>query len=152
MTFLHALRSSEAVGLKANNIVGDRLVVKRLKGSKPVDDALIAHDNLLLNERDALIALARRTRANQKLFPICARTFQRWIHRYGEAAGLPQLWCHPHTLKHSILTYLRESMGLDELQDRSGHVSLDSLRVYLKPDKAATDRQVDEALHRVAFV
>lgn len=132
--------------------MGERLVLKRLKGSKPVDDALIEHENPLLNERDALIALARRTRGNQKLFPITRRTFQRWIHRYGERAGLPELWCHPHTLKHSILTYLRETMDLDELQDRSGHVSLDSLRVYLKPDKAATDRQVDAALRGVAFV
>jgi integrase len=152
VTFLHALRNSEAVGLKAHNVVGERLVVKRKKGSNPVDDELYVSDNPLLNEREALIALARRTRGNQKLFPICERTFQRWVHRYGAAAGLPELWAHPHTLKHSILTYLRQTMGLDEVQDRSGHVSLDSLRIYLKPDKAATDQQVRDALNRVAFV
>ena len=71
------------------------------------------------------------------------------MHRYGEAAGLAELYSHPHTLKHSILTYLRETMALDELQDRSGHKSLDSLRVYLNPKKAVTDSMVRDALNRV---
>jgi integrase len=145
VTFIHALRASEAVGLKPSNVVGDKLKVKRLKNSNPVEDDLLEHTNPLLNERQAMIELALNTRPNQRLFPISSRTFQRRMHKYGELAGLTELYCHPHTLKHSILTYLRDTMDLDELQDRSGHKSLDSLRVYLNPKKVVTDRLVSDA-------
>lgn len=145
MTFLHALRASEAVGITAANIVGTKLVLKRLKKSRPVEDELLVHENPLLNERRAVIELCRRTRPNQRLFPICSRTFQRLMHTYGEAAGLPELYCHPHTLKHSVLTYLSDRMPLDKLQDRSGHVELGSLGMYLHPKKAVTEKLVNEA-------
>jgi len=146
VTFVHALRASEAVGLKPSNVVGEKLKVKRLKNSNPVEDDLLTHTNPLLNEREAMLRLVLNTRPNQRLFPMSSRTFQRRMHKYGELAGLTELYCHPHTLKHSILTYLRETMDLDELQDRSGHKSLDSLRVYLNPKKAVTDGQVSSAL------
>lgn len=146
MTFVHALRASEAVGITADNIVGTKLVLKRLKRSRPVEDELLEHANPLLNERAAVLALCRSTRAKQKLFPISARTFQRRMHTYGEAVGLPALYCHPHTLKHSILSYLAEHMRLDQLQARSGHVELGSLGVYLHPKKAETERLVAGAL------
>jgi len=145
VTFLHALRASEAVGLTAENVVGTKLTVKRLKGSRPVEDELLVHANPLLNERAAVLALCRQTRPKQKLFPICARTFQRRMHTYGEAAGLPELYCHPHTLKHSVLTYLSDRMPLDKLQDRSGHVELGSLGIYFHPKKAVTERLVNDA-------
>ena len=149
VAFVHALRSSEAVGLKASNIVGTKLVVKRLKHSNPVEDELWQDENPLLDERQALIDLCRKTRPNQRLFPITSRTFQRWVHRWGARAGLPELYCHPHTLKHSILDYLREKMPLEELQDRSGHKSLDSLRVYMHPKKAVVDQRVSVALKAI---
>lgn len=152
VTFIHALRASEAVGLKPSNVIGTKLVVKRLKNSKPVEDELLEHKNPLLNEREPLLALCRKTKQNQRLFSITSRTFQRWVHRYGERAGLEPLYCHPHALKHSILQYLRETMDLDELQDRSGHKSLDSLRVYLCPKKDITDRMVRDAFAAVPTV
>jgi len=147
ITFVHALRSSEAVGLRPSNVTANKLVLERKKHSNPVNDELHADKNPLLNERQALLDLCLKTPGNQRLFPISTRTFQRRMHLYGERAGLAELFSHPHTLKHSILTYLRETMDLDELQDRSGHKSLDSLRVYLSPKKTVTDRQVREALH-----
>jgi site-specific recombinase XerD len=145
LTFVHALRASETVGLKAENIVGTKLVVKRLKKSRPVEDELLVHANPLLNERESVIALCRNTRPKQRLFPISARTFQRRMHTYGEAAGLPALYCHPHTLKHSVLTYLAETMDVEQLQDRSGHVELGSLGIYLHPKKAVTEKLVSDA-------
>jgi integrase len=135
--------------LTAANVIGTKLKVKRKKNSNPVEDELLEHTNPLLNERQALIDLCARMPRNQKLFPMSTRTFQRKMHKYGELAGLPELYSHPHTLKHSILSYLRETMDLDELQDRSGHKSLDSLRVYLNPKKAVTDAMVHEALGSV---
>jgi integrase len=146
VTFIHALRASEAVGLKPSNVTNNKLVVERMKGSNPVNDELHADENPLLNERQALLDLVLKTPSNQRLFPMSTRTFQRKMHKYGKLAGLADLFSHPHTLKHSILTYLRESMDLDELQDRSGHKSLDSLRVYLNPKKAVTDGLVKAAL------
>lgn len=166
VAYLHALRAHEVVGgrvtwknkktkqkttaqylgLRPSNVIGTKLVVKRLKNSNPVEDELIAHENPLLNERLALIELCRITPPNQRLFPISARTFQRRMHTYGEAAGLPELYCHPHTLKHSIISYLRTKMDLDELQDRSGHKSLDSLKIYEHLDKATVDGKVSSAL------
>lgn len=149
VAFIHALRASEAVAITADNIIGTRLSLKRKKGSKPVDDELQVSDISLLNERGALIALARQTPGKQRLFPITTRTFQRKVHYYGAKAGLPEKWCHPHTLKHSILDHLLlTGMNLVEIQDRSGHVSLNSLRAYLHPKKAVTDRQVSERLQR----
>ncbi len=150
VTFIHALRASEAVGLTPANVVGGKLIAKRLKHSNPVEDDLLVHENPLLNERQALVDLCLKTPRNLKLFPITARTFQRWIHRFGDEAGLPELYCHPHTLKHSILDYLREKMPLEELQDRSGHKSLDSLRVYLHPKKAVVDGKVRAALGSIS--
>ena len=145
VTFVHALRASEAVALTASNVVGTKLVAKRLKKSRPVEDELLAHKNPLLNERRALLDLCRNTRPNQRLFPMSSRTFQRRMHTYGEAAGLPELYCHPHTLKHSVLTYLAQTMDVEQLQDRSGHVELGSLGIYLHPKKAVTERLVSEA-------
>lgn len=149
MTFVHALRASEAVAVTADNIVGTKLKLKRLKRSRPVEDDLLAHENPLLNERPALLKLCRSTAPSQRLFPISARTFQRRMHSYGEAAGLPELYCHPHTLKHSILSYLSDRMPLDKLQDRSGHVELGSLGIYLHPKKAVTEKLVNDALSEI---
>lgn len=147
VTFIHALRASETVALTPVNIVGTRISCARRKGSRPVDDELLESAMPELNEADALIALAKQTPRNQKLFPMTTRTFQRRVHYYGALAGLPAEWCHPHTLKHSILDHLHVTgMDLVELQDRSGHVGLDSLRVYLHPKKIATDAQVRERL------
>jgi site-specific recombinase XerD len=145
VTFVHALRASETVGLKASNVIGNKLKLKRLKKSRPVEDDLLVHRNPLLNERQAMIDLCRNTPRNQRLFPICSRTFQRRMHTYGEAAGLPELYCHPHTLKHSVLTYLAETMDVEQLQDRSGHVELGSLGIYLHPKKAVTEKLVNDA-------
>jgi integrase len=166
VAFLHALRAHEVVGgrvtwknkktkevktarylgLRPSNVIGTKLVVKRLKNSNPVEDELVAHANPLLNERRAMLDLCLITGRNQNLFPISARTFQRRMHYYGELAGLPELYCHPHTLKHSVLTHLLETMDLKDIQDRSGHKSLDSLSVYLHPKKAVIEQRVAEAL------
>jgi len=169
VAFLHALRAHEIVGgsvtwknkktnekktahypgLSASNVIGTKLVLKRLKNSNPVEDELVEHENPLLNERESLLALCRSTPGKQKLFPITARTFQRKMHLYGALAGLPELYCHPHTLKHSIIEYLRQNLPLEELQNRSGHKSLDSLSVYMHPKKTVVDEKVRVALGEI---
>jgi integrase len=133
-------------GLRASNVIGTKLVVKRLKNSNPVEDELDEHQNPLLNGRKALLELCRSTPPNQRLFPMTARTFQRRMHMYGERAGLPKLFCHPHTLKSSVIDHLRSNLSLEELQIFSGHKSLNSLSVYMNPKKSVVDAKVGRAL------
>ncbi len=133
-------------GLRASNVIGTKLVLKRLKNSNPVEDELDEHENPLLNGRKSLLELCRRTPPNQRLFPMSARTFQRRVHLYGERAGLPELFCHPHTLKSSMIDHLRPNLSLEELQIFSGHKSLNSLRVYMNPKKSEVDAKVGRAL------
>lgn len=147
LAFIHALRASEVVGIKPANIKGNRLSLPRKKHSNPVDDELLISEFPVLNVRQAVIGLALKTPSNQSLFNITTRTFQRWVHKAGALASLPEEWCHPHTLKHSILDHLHMTgMDLVQMQNRSGHKSLDSLRVYLHPKKVVTDALVGARL------
>jgi integrase len=151
-TFLHALRAHEAVGLTADNVVGDYLIVRRGKRSKPERAQLEVNDNPLLNERKAMIELAKNTRWNQKLFPMCTRTFQRRVHLYGALAGLSEVLAHPHTLKASILTHLdANGMSTRQIMDISGHKSLRSLEHYLHSNPTVSREKYRLALNVVAL-
>jgi integrase len=132
VAFNHHLRANEVVAITPSCIADGKLVMKRSKRSNPVDDELVAHGNPLFDERSAMLELAlKNARFNQRLFPVTTRTFQRWVNHAGELAGLPAMHCHPHILKHSSLRFLRRNgVDLDQLQARSGHKSLDSLKVY----------------------
>lgn len=132
-------------GLRPSNIIGNRLKVKRLKGSNPIDEELFESENSLLDVRKPVLIMVEKTHGNQKLFPVSARTFQRWIKAFGVAAGLPKAACHPHTMKSSALDYLREKMPLEELQIVSGHKNLNSLRVYLNPKKSVAAKKARAA-------
>jgi integrase len=147
VAFNHGLRAGEVVAITPACIADGKLVMGREKNSNEVCDDLVTHVNPLIDERQALLELAEKTPANQKLFPIATRTFQRWVKRAGKDAGLPALLCHPHTLKHSVLQFLRRNgLDVDQLQPRSGHKSVDSLNVYSGFERAETDELV-----RVAF-
>lgn len=147
VTFQHALRAHEAVGLTADNVVGDYLVVQRGKHSKPERAQLEVNDDPLLNERPALLALCRSTPRKHRLFPISTRTFQRRVHHYGELAGLSEILSHPHTLKASLLTHL-DANGLStrEIMDISGHKSLRSLEHYLHSNPTVSREKYRRAL------
>lgn len=150
VAFIHGLRASEVVAITPTCVADGKLVMPRKKKSNDVCDELVEHANLLISERAPLIELAAKTRFNQRLFPIVTRTFQRWVHEAGDSAGLPQLLCHPHTLKHSILHYLRRNgMDLDQLQPRSGHKSVDSLNIYSGFEREETEHLVKAAFDRI---
>jgi integrase len=150
VTFRYALRAHEAVGLRGDNVVGEHLVVRRGKRSKPVREPLWKHENPLLDVRQPMIDLALKKGKNQKLFPISTRTFQRRVHTYGALAGLPELLSHPHTLKHSLLTHLdANGMSTREIMDISGHKSLRSLEQYLHANPATSQAKYERALSGV---
>ena len=115
VTFNHGLRASEAVNLDSSNIVGDYLVVQRLKASRKTSQPLFD------DEKAELIELAKH---EGKFFPISKRTFERRMHTYGREAGIPEFKCHPHILKHTAgrLAY-QGGMGIPEIQKWLGHVN-----------------------------
>jgi type 1 fimbriae regulatory protein FimB len=122
-TFNHGLRASETTNLDRSNIQGNYLVVQRLKGSEKTTQPLMD------DERAAILALAS---SDKKFFPISKRTFERKMRRYGKAAGIPEVKCHPHALKHSCgrLAYLG-GMGIPEMQCWLGHKSGSNTLKYM---------------------
>jgi type 1 fimbriae regulatory protein FimB len=131
--FNHGLRVSEMLALSSSNIVGNFLVVQRLKGSKKTCQPLLP------SERDGLLKLAEKG-----LF--FAGEYRRRVHRkirkYGTAAGIPEFKLHAHTLKHTTgrLGY-EGGMGIPELQAYLGHVNGKNTMVYLE----ATEEQAASA-------
>jgi integrase len=124
VTFNHGLRISEALALTKDNLVGNFLVVQRLKGSRRTSQPLLP------SEREALLAL---TTVSGRFFPIDRRTADRRIKRYGKAAGIPAFKLHMHALKHTTgrLGY-EGGMGVPELQSYLGHVNGKNTMVYLE--------------------
>lgn len=54
VTYRHGLRASEALAIRRQDLEGGRLRKSRGKGSEPVDQPLLGHENPLLNEIDAV--------------------------------------------------------------------------------------------------
>lgn len=109
--FNHGLRASEAIALSNENLLGNCLVVQRLKRSMKTSQPLLD------SERDYLLALPAG-----RWFPMTRMTLWRRMQYYGAKANLDLSRCHPHALKHSAgrLAYLG-GMGLPELQTYLGH-------------------------------
>jgi hypothetical protein len=68
VTFNHGLRASEAVGFKADAVRDGRLRMRRLKHSLKTAQPLLEHADPLLNERAAVLELARKTGRIKPLF------------------------------------------------------------------------------------
>ena len=120
----HGLRVSELVSLDASNIIGNHLVVQRLKKSRRTTQPLLP------NEKDGLLALAQKS---GKFFPMSRYTVDRRIKEYGKKAGLPAFKCHAHALRHTTgrLGYLA-GIGIPEIQKYLGHVSGSNTLIYLE--------------------
>lgn len=120
----HGLRVSELVSLDASNIIGNHLVVQRLKKSRRTTQPLLP------NEKDGLLALAKKS---GKFFPMSRYTVDRRIKEYGKKAGLPAFKCHAHALRHTTgrLGYLA-GIGIPEIQKYLGHVSGSNTLIYLE--------------------
>ena len=132
--FNHGLRVSEMLALTSSNIVGDYLVVQRLKGSRKTSQPLLP------TEKDALLKMAEGD--GQFFAGEYRRKVDRMIKRLGKKAGIPAFKCHAHILKHTTgrLGY-EGGMGIPELQRYLGHVSGANTMVYLE----ATEEQAASA-------
>jgi type 1 fimbriae regulatory protein FimB len=151
VAFWHGLRASEAVSLTPENFVDGYLTVQRLKGSLRTVQPLVADEDELLNEREAVEAWLARHRAlyadaaRRRLFPISRVQFYRLMRRYGRLAGLPQHLCHPHVLKHSIAMQSIREAGIENVRQYLGHRSISSTGEYLKVSDQEASRAIGAA-------
>jgi type 1 fimbriae regulatory protein FimB len=142
MAYWHGLRATEVVTLTAGCIEDAFLTVHRLKGSRRTTQPLIEHDELLLNERPAVVEYIRFMHRDEKLFPVTRQTFWRLVKRHGKTAGLPIHKCTPHAAKHSCAMSLINKVGIHNTQTWLGHKSMSSTGEYLK----VSDQQASEAV------
>jgi integrase len=138
VAYCHGLRASEVIAITRDNIVDGCLEVQRLKGSRRTSQPLIEHENPLLNERQAMFEYLLNSYPNQRLFPVCRRTFYRIVNTHAAAAGLPKHKRHPHMLKHTIGTEIyQKTKDLALLQTHLGHMESSSSLIYAKRDADA---------------
>lgn len=147
VSFWHALRVSEVLKITPLMLSDGFLTIQRLKGSKKTVQELVAHENPLLDEKNALFDFTRNMDRNQRLFTIGRRRADQLIKLYGEQAGIPKMKCHMHVLKHTRLTLShRGGADLRDLQLTAGHANLNSTAVYVERDPqeaaAATQRVI----------
>lgn len=127
--FNHGLRVSECLSLSAKSIVGDLLIVPRLKGSND------AHHPIQESEREELLALVAKI-PDGRFFPICRKTAWARIKKYGAEAGIPEFLCHPHSLRHTTGKLgLKGGMTIPQIQSYLGHKNGANTLVYLQCDE-----------------
>jgi len=131
VAYCHGLRASEVTAIQRDDIKDGCLDVERLKGSRRTKQALVNHENPLLDERFALSAFIEKLRPKQKVFPITRRQFDRIIKRHAVTAELPEHKRHAHMLKHTIGTEIYEkSKDLRLVRAHLGHARESSSLIY----------------------
>jgi integrase len=144
VSFLHALRASEVVGLTAGCIQDGYLTVQRGKGSKRTTQPLLTSADSLFDERTALLNYVRGMSIQQKIFPVARSTFWRVFQKHGKAAGVPAHLCHPHAAKHGCAMSLKDKLHISEVQTWLGHKSGASTMIYLEASEEQTANRVSE--------
>jgi integrase/recombinase XerD len=116
----HALRISEALALRADDIAGGFLVVKRLKGSQRTRQPLLV-------DLSAQVATG-----SYRLFPIHRSSAFLHFRRAAAEIGLHPDLRHPHVLRHSTAHWmLAGGAALNVTSQYLGHTSLASTAAYL---------------------
>jgi integrase len=146
VAFYHGLRASEVTGFTASAVRDGHLTIQRLKGSLKTTQPLVASNDPLLDEKDALIRFARRARSGRPVFAINRRHFWRLVKRYARQAGIAEHLAHPHVLKHSIAMQTIHSAGIENVRQHLGHKSLSSTGAYLRVSDQEASRAIRRAL------
>jgi site-specific recombinase XerD len=158
--FRLGLRVSEIAHIKLTDISNGRISVRRLKGSDPVEDRLLAsHDNPLFDEKRALAAwMKERGEADGSIYlftsregsAVCARQIQRLFNRCAILAGIEPERAHTHALKHSLGRLLvDQKVPLYFIQKALGHRYLSSTQVYLSITGEEASKEANTVLDRV---
>ena len=116
----HALRISEALSLRADDVAGGYLVVTRLKGSQRTRQPL-------------LVDLSTQVASGSyRLFPVHRSTAFLHFRKAAAAVGLHPDLRHPHVLRHSTAHWmLNGGAALNVTSQYLGHTSLASTAAYL---------------------
>ena len=146
VAYLHGLRASEVIGLKASNIRDGHLTVQRLKGSLKTTQPLLDSVDPLFDERAALIEFARQSKPGKPIFGVKYLQFRRIMWKHARAAGIPAHKAHPHALKHSIAMHSIQRAGVENVRQYLGHKSLSSTGVYLEVSDDDAAEAVGESL------
>jgi integrase/recombinase XerD len=148
VAYWHGLRASEVVGLKPDAIHNGELSVARLKGSEATIHPLVSDRNPLLDEREALEALAQNTPRTSRIFPFSRIHYFRLFRKYAKRAGINSLKWHPHTLRHSIAQHTIRKAGIENVRKYLGHKSIASTGEYLKVTNEEASRAIARATGR----
>jgi integrase len=130
VTLNHALRRSETVAIKRDDISEGFIDIKRLKGSRRTVQPLIVSDNPLLNEREPLLAFIAEMHGNQTVFPISDRHLARLFTKYALAANVPKHLAHIHILKHTCGSQLIDEVGVNVTNRWMGHKNPANTLIY----------------------
>lgn len=132
--YQRGLRASELGNLQLADYLArdDRLIIRRLKGSKG------GEYHLTKREVNALkLWLRERGHEPGPLFPsrngtgISQQMLDVLMKRYGLQAGIPAGKCHTHALKHSCGTHLLNlGESIEDVQDHLGHRQIANTLIY----------------------
>ena len=135
LAFRHGLRLSELVGLRWTQLALDegKLHVRRAKGSDdgthPLSGVEIRALRRLKREQSPASPYVFTTERNG---PCTGTGFAKMLTRAAEAAGLTELRCHPHMLRHSAGYELCErGTDLRVIQQYLGHRAITSTVRYV---------------------
>jgi type 1 fimbriae regulatory protein FimB len=135
VAYCHALRASEAVNLRAEQVRDGFIDVPRLKGSMRTIQPLVKSNDPLLDERTVLTAyMAGKT---GRLFDIGRAQFFNIFRKHCVTAGIPAHLRHPHILKHSTAMHNIRQAGIENVRVYCGHKSIASTGAYLAVDDSA---------------
>lgn len=141
MTYNHGLRISEAVMLTMGSFDGGYVTVRRLKHSLMTTQPLTEAERLVIqplldhctSPKDRLWFISRQAAANK---------FSRFCRR----AGIPQHLAHPHVLRHSLAMHTIHTVGIENLRQYLGHVSIANTGIYLRVDDETAARSMKDLL------
>ena len=140
--YWHAGRNSEMIHLTRDSFSDGFIRYKRGKGSEPCSQRLVEHEDPLFNEKKIVEQFVLNFRHNQRLYPRSRWTYWRHLVRLALAAGIPRLKARTTVLKHSICTHLAETLPLNAVQRRAGHVNGASTLRYAKLQEEQVDSLV----------
>jgi site-specific recombinase XerD len=104
------------------------------------------HQDLLFNEKAALLAYAGHCEPDERLFKISRQQVDLIVKKYCRDIGIRASLAHCHVLKHSLaMAMLAHNVPLPLLQKRLGHKSLASTGQYLKVSDAEASAAVQKA-------
>lgn len=133
ISFGHALRCSEALGLTVDSIDGNLLIVSALKNGVCRSEPLLASENPLIDERLlAVHANGVRMLGQKRLFPWSRATADRRMKELCLLAGIPKAKAHLHALRHgAAMMVFQRTLSLGCIKQLLRHRSWGASLIYL---------------------